>query len=100
MLDHVPYIQFLLTNGFSEGLRSIDEVDLDQFAVDLHSFFKFSAKKIEKYFDAKKFTEFCGQCILRHISTRWVSPCQNYGTVHQSAQILFKNFGNSKRLQW
>ena len=34
-----------VSKGFSEGLRSIDEVDLDQFAVDLHSFFKFSAKK-------------------------------------------------------
>ena len=37
-----------------------------------------------------------GQRILRHISTRWISPCQNYGTVHQSAQILFKILGTRK----
>ena len=88
-----------LSNGFSEGLKSIDEVDLDQFAVDLHGFFKFSSKKIEEYFDVKKFTEVYGQRMLRHISTKWISPCQNYGTIYQTARILFKIFGYSKRLQ-
>jgi len=62
-----------VSNGFSVGLKSIDEVDLDQFAVDLHSFFKFSAKRIEEYFDVEKFTEVYGQRMLRHVSTRWIS---------------------------
>ena len=62
-----------VSNGFSEGLKSIDKVDLDQFAVDLHSFFKFSAKRIEEYFDVEKFTEVYGQHMLRHVSTRWIS---------------------------
>ena len=42
MLDHVPYT---VSNGFSKGLKSIYEVDLDQFAVDLHSFFSSQLKK-------------------------------------------------------
>ena len=67
------------SNGFSEGLKSIYEVDLDQFAVDLHSFFSSQLKKNEEYFDVKKFTEVNGQRMLRHISTRWISPSQNYG---------------------
>ena len=46
MLDSLHTV----SKGFSEGLRSIDEVDLDQFAVDLHSFFKFSAKKNRRIF--------------------------------------------------
>ena len=57
-----------VSNGFSEGLKSIDKVDLDQFAVDLHSFFKFSAKRIEEYFDVEKFTEVYGQHMLRPVS--------------------------------
>ena len=34
-----------VSNGFSKGLKSIYEVDLDQFAVDLHSFFSSQLKK-------------------------------------------------------
>ena len=51
-----------VSNGFSEGLKSIDKVDLD-----------FSAKRIEEYFDVEKFTEVYGQHMLRHVSTRWIS---------------------------
>ena len=47
-----------VSNGFSEGLN---EVDLDQFAVNLHSS---QLKKIEEYSDMKKFTEVYGQRLL------------------------------------
>ena len=46
MIDFGSCPLHTVSNGFSEGLQSIDEVDLDQFAVDLHGFFKFSSKKI------------------------------------------------------
>ena len=51
-----------VSNGFSEVfLKGIDEVDLDQFAVNLHSS---QLKKIEEYSDMKKFTEVYGQRML------------------------------------
>ena len=57
-----------VSNAFLEGPKVLD-VDLDQFAVDLHSFFKFSAKRVQEFLEVE--TE--AKKMQRHVTTRWLS---------------------------
>ena len=63
-----------ISNASLEGLKSLlCEVDLNAFAVNLHSFFKFSAKRITDFFELEKETELHAQKMIRHVVTRWIS---------------------------
>ena len=63
-----------VATAFSVGLKMLEpDFELDQFAIELHSFFKYSAKRIEQYFTTDLITNLEPQRILRHCETRWLS---------------------------
>ena len=63
-----------VATAFSVGLKMLEpDFELDQFAIELHSFFKYSAKRIEQYFTTDFITNLEPQRILRHCETRWLS---------------------------
>ena len=64
----------IANNGYSVGLKHLkDSVDLDQFAIDLHFFFKLSSARREDYKDISSITEVTSQFVLKHCQTRWLS---------------------------
>ena len=66
----------LHTNAFGEGLKQLSfegELNLNEFAINLHSFFKLSAKRIAQYFTVDILTELEPQRMVRYDKTRWVS---------------------------
>ena len=58
--------------SFKKGISSLP-VDLDQFAVDLHGFFKLSAARREDYPKMENLTEVTSGYVLRHSSVRWLT---------------------------
>ena len=63
-----------VANSLGKGLHELDEndIDLNEFAVNLHSFFKLSAKRIEQYFTSDVVTDLEPQRMIRHSETRWL----------------------------
>jgi len=60
--------------AFLEGLQSLlSEVDLNKFPIDLHSFFKFSAKRVQDLLGVQEETEIHTRKMSRHVTTRWIS---------------------------
>ena len=51
----------------------IDEVDLNKLAVDLHGFFKYSAKRVQEFLNVQEETENLTRMMSRHVLTRWIS---------------------------
>ena len=51
---------------------SDDGSDLNEFGVNLHNFFKLSAKRIQDYFSAEVLTDLEPQRMIRHAETRWL----------------------------
>ena len=65
---------YTVSNAFLEGLKSlIDEVDLNKLAVDLHGFFKYSAKRVQELLKVQEETENLTRMMSRHVVTRWIS---------------------------
>ena len=58
--------------GFSKGVKVID-FDLEQFIVDISSFFKLSGARREDYSKLEEITELPPHFFLKHSSTRWVT---------------------------
>ena len=58
--------------SFKKGVQKLP-VDIDQFAVDLHGFFKLSSARWEDYTKLQDVTEVTSQYILRHSSVRWLT---------------------------
>ena len=59
-------------NGFSKGVKVID-FDLEQFIVDINSFFKLSSARREDYSKLEEVTQLPPHFSLKHSSTRWVT---------------------------
>ena len=58
--------------SFKKGI-SKPPLDIDQFAVNLHSFFKLSSARREGYTELKELTEVAAQYVLRHSSVQWLT---------------------------
>ena len=65
----------IASNGFGKAIRSLKEsvVDLDELAIDLHFFFKYSAVRREKYMKCHEITGVVVKMMERHCTTRWLS---------------------------
>ena len=61
-------------NAFGKLVKELSEiVDLDQMAIDFHSFFKYSAGRREDYQDVSNVTGVLTQHLEKHCSSRWIS---------------------------
>jgi len=74
MLDLGTCALHAANNAFNEGLKVFrTHVNLDQFAIDLHFFFKYSAARREDLKHMSDLTETTTQYVLKHCQTRWLS---------------------------
>ena len=64
-----------VNNSFGNGLKSLKEdiIDLDQFAIDLHFFFKLSAARREDCSKTSEITDITAIYMLKHCTMRWLS---------------------------
>ena len=64
----------IVNNAFLEGLKELKRViNLDEFAIDLHFFMKYSTAQREDYANIVSVTEITAHFLLRHRTTRWLS---------------------------
>ena len=64
----------IANNAFLEGIKCLkDNIDVDQFAIDLHFFFKLSAARREDYREVSQLTDVTSQYVIKHCQTRWLS---------------------------
>ena len=64
-----------VNNAFGKGLKELKaaEIDLDQFAIDLHFFLKLSSARREDFRKMSSITDVTVHYLLRHCQTRWLS---------------------------
>ena len=63
-----------VNNAFGEGIKRMKSlIDLDEFSIDLHFFFKYSAARREDYKDLESLTGETSQFVLKHCQTRRLS---------------------------
>ena len=61
-------------NAFFEGIKCLkDNVNVDQFAIDLYFFFKLTAARREDYRGVCKLTDVTTHYVIEHCQTRWLS---------------------------
>ena len=58
--------------SFKKGILQLP-IDIDNFAVNLHGFFKLSSARREDYCKMEDVTKVLAHYILRHSSTRWLT---------------------------
>ena len=58
--------------SFKHGIESLP-IDIDQFAVDLHGFFKLSSVQREEYKEIEDITDVTAHYALIHSSVRWLT---------------------------
>ena len=64
----------IVNNAFLEGLKELkNEINLDEFAIDLHFFMKYSAVRREDFVNIVSVMEITAHFLLRHCTTRWLS---------------------------
>ena len=59
-------------NTFRKALQKLD-IDIDQFACDVHFFFKLSSARREDYAALEELTNVTAWYALRHVSSRWLT---------------------------
>ena len=65
-----------VNNSFGKAvqvLKDLEIIDLDQFAIDLHFFFKLSAARREDYAKIAELTDITAVYMMKHVQTRWLS---------------------------
>ena len=63
----------IVNNAFGEGMKVIKSLlDIEQFLVDLHSFFKLSSARRQDYSSLEEVTDVVAHFMLRYCSTRWL----------------------------
>ena len=62
----------IVHNAFRKGVSSL-AYNVDQFAVDIHFFFKLSATRRADYKSMAKITDVVAEYALKHSTTRWVT---------------------------
>ena len=62
----------IVHNAFRKGVSSL-KFNVDQFALDIHFFFKLLAKHRADYKSMVEFTDVVSEYALKHSSTRWVT---------------------------
>ena len=61
-------------NAFLEGIKCLkDNVKVDQFAIDLHLFFKLSAARREDYRGVSELKDVTTHYVIKYCQTRWLS---------------------------
>ena len=64
----------IASNAFLEGIKGLkDNVNVDQFAIDLHFFFKPSAVRREDYRGVFELTDKTMHYVIKHCQTCWLS---------------------------
>ena len=61
-----------LPTSFKKGVTALP-IDIDQFVVDLHVFFKFSSARREDYSSMEPLTDITSKYLLHHSSVRWLT---------------------------
>ena len=86
----------IANNAFLEGIKCLkDNVNVDQFAIDLHFFFKLSATRREDYRGVSELTDVTTHYVIKHLPNPLAQPgqgvSQDYQTVWKFEGIIFKN---------
>ena len=82
-------------NAFGEGIKCLKAViDLDQFAIDMHFFFKYSSARREDYAKMEGLTSVVAVYLLRHCSTRWLSIDRVLVRIIEQFDNLYEYFIN------
>ena len=64
----------IASNAFLEGIKGLkDNVNVDQFAIDLHFFFKLSSARREDYRGVSELTDVTTHYVIKHCQTCWLS---------------------------
>ena len=79
-----------MNNGFGEGMKKLKViVDIEQFLIDVHLFFKLSSARREDFKEMETITDATAQYLLKYCSTRWlcigkvvVRMLEQYDNVH------------------
>ena len=95
---------FKVHNYFRKGVKSIEELDVEQFVTDLHSFLKYSSARREDYSALSEVTDVTAWCMLRFVSSRWLRKSQtsltsHSGSVGQSEAVFLGISPFRKRIQ-
>ena len=73
-MDIGTYSLHIANNAFLEGIKCLkDNVNVDQFAIDLHFFFKLSAARRGDYRGVSELTDVTTHYVIKHCQTRWLS---------------------------
>lgn len=62
-----------VNNAFLEGLKELKNIDLNQFVLDMHFFFKYSSAHREGYKSVAEITDSTVQFVIKHCQTRCLS---------------------------
>ena len=80
-------------NAFLEGIKCLkDNVNVDQFAIDLHFFFKLSSARREDYRGVSELTDVTTHYVIKHCQTCWLSLDKVLGRIIEQYENLNEYF--------
>ena len=80
-----------VNNGFGEGMKKPEViVDIEQFLIDVHFFFKLSSARREDFKEMETITDVTAQYLLKYCSTLWL--CIGKGVVKMHQQYVHAYF--------
>ena len=82
-----------VNNGFGKGMQALSHmINLDQFAIDIHFFFKNSSARREDLKNVANITDVPIEYVIRHCQIRWLSIGRVLVRVHQQYNNLIEYF--------
>ena len=83
----------IANNAFLEGIKCLkDNVNVDQFAIDLHFFFKLSSARREDYRGVSELTDVTTHYVIKHCQTCWLSLGKVLGRIIEQYENLNEYF--------
>ena len=84
-LDVGTCSMLIANNAFLEGIKCLkDNVNVDQFAIDLHFFFKLSAARREDYRGVSELTDVTTHYVIKHLPNPLAQPGQGISQDYQT----------------
>ena len=84
-LDVGTCSMLIANNAFLEGIKCLkDNVNVDQFAIDLHFFFKLSSARREDYRGVSELTDVTTHYVIKHLPNPLAQPGQGVSQDYQT----------------
>ena len=77
---------------FFRGYQMFESVNVDQFAIDLHFFFKLSSARREDYRGVSELTDVTTHYVIKHCQTCWLSLDKVLGRIIEQYENLNEYF--------